>query len=143
MRAVLLLVLAVVCVLLVAAGAWAGVAMLVSTVSPEGSLAVLALYAFLFPAIAATAALLAWVALRPRTAEGALKPPSALLGHTALLAVIAEFGLWLQSLRMLSPIVVALLVGLYVSLELALLFGTRGAVERDAHRQGPLGYADP
>jgi hypothetical protein len=46
-----------------------------------------------------------------------------------LLAFIALFALWLQSLRMLTPTVAVLLVGLYGFLELAILFGTRGSVE--------------
>jgi hypothetical protein len=51
-----------------------------------------------------------------------------------LLAVISLFALWLQSLRMLSPLVAVLLVGLYAFLELAILFGTRGSVELPLER---------
>jgi len=46
-----------------------------------------------------------------------------------LLAVIVLFGVWLQALRTLTPIVALLLLGLYAVLELAVLFGTRGSVE--------------
>lgn len=56
-------------------------------------------------------------------------------GHGGTLAAIALFGLWLQSLRMLTPTVTFLLVGLYVCLELALLFGTRGTVDVKAPRE--------
>jgi hypothetical protein len=46
-----------------------------------------------------------------------------------LFALIALFAVWLQSLRVLTPVVAALLLGLYAFLELAILFGTRGSVD--------------
>jgi hypothetical protein len=43
--------------------------------------------------------------------------------------------MWLQTLRTLTPVVVVLLIGLYVFLELAVLFGTRGSVELPVRQQ--------
>lgn len=90
-----------------------------------------AFYLFAFAGLATTASLLAWVAARAgrNSAGGHLATPAGFLGHGMLLAGISLFGLWLQSLRMLSLTVALLLAGLYVFLELALLFGTRGAVD--------------
>ena len=94
-------------------------------------MALVAAYIFAFTAITSSGALLAWLLLRPRADHGRLRSPAGYLGHAMLLATIVLFGVWLQSLRMLTPMVAVLLLGLYTSLELALLFGTRGSVELD------------
>jgi hypothetical protein len=112
-----------------AALAWGGLAWLVLTVPPSRPLSILAAYVFGFVAITATVAALVWIARRPRGEDGQLKSPAGYLGHAMLLAIIVLFGVWLQSLRTLTPIVALLLLGLYAVLELAVLFGTRGSVE--------------
>jgi hypothetical protein len=112
-----------------AAAAWAGLGWLTLHVPPARPFALVVVYVFAFTATTGTAALTAWVAVRPRLEDGRLASPLSYLGHTMLLGVIALFGLWLQSLRMLTPMVAVLLVGLYGLLELAILFGTRGSVE--------------
>jgi hypothetical protein len=78
--------------------------------------------------------LLAWLVLRPRLEQGRLRSPAGYLAHSMLLAVIVLFAVWLQSLRTLTPIAAMLLIGLYAILELAVLFGTRGAVELPVRR---------
>jgi hypothetical protein len=109
--------------------AWGGLAWIIFIVPPARSLAVLAFYVFAFAAITGTGALVAWVAVRPRTDQGQLASPARYVAHSMLLAVIVLFGLWLQALRALTPVVAGLLAGLYAFLELAILFGTRGSVE--------------
>ena len=115
--------------LAVAAAAWGGLGWLIVAVPPTETLAVAAFYVFAFVGISDTAALLAWVAARPRRRDGNLQTPARFIGHAMLLAIIVLFALWLQSLRMLTGTAAALLVALYVFLELALLFGTRGSVD--------------
>ena len=116
-------------VLLTSAAAWGGVGWLIVNVPPSQPFALLAATVLAFTAMTGTAALGAWLVLRPRLEEGRLASPAGYIGHAMLLATIALFALWLQSLRMLTPLVATLLVGLYACLELALLFGTRGSVE--------------
>jgi hypothetical protein len=116
---------------LAAAGAaWAGLGWLVMNVPPGRPLAVLAAYVFAFAAVTSTGALVAWLAFG--RAGGS---PAGYLAHSMLLAIIALFAMWLQTLRSLTPVVVLLLVGLYVFLELAVLFGTRGSVELPVRQQ--------
>jgi hypothetical protein len=110
-------------------GAWGGLGWLVTTEPPDDAFALAEAYALAFAAITCTATLGAWLALRPRMQNGRLASPLGYIWHAMLLAVITLFALWLQSLRMLSPLVAVLLVGLYAFLELAILFGTRGSVE--------------
>jgi len=110
---------------LAAAGAaWAGLGWLVLNAAPTRPLAVLAAYVFGFAAITSTGAFLAWLAFGRNGGS-----PAGYVAHSMLLAIIVLFGMWLQALRTLTPIVVVLLIGLYVFLELAVLFGTRGSVE--------------
>ena len=120
--------------LLVAVAAWSGLGWLLVHVTPAQPPAVLAAYVFAFVAITSSGALLAWLALRPRADNGRLKSPGPYLAHSMLLAIIVLFGLWLQALRTLTPVVALLLVGLYAVLELAVLFGTRGSVELPIRR---------
>jgi hypothetical protein len=124
-------------VLLVSAaslGAWGGLGWLIVTEPPDDPFALAAAYGLAFAAITCTATLAAWLALRPRLHSGRLASPLGYVWHAMLLAVITLFALWLQSLRMLSPLVAVLLVGLYAFLELAILFGTRGSVELPLER---------
>lgn len=118
--------------LLVAAGAsWGGVAWVVTSAPPANFVAMAAFYLFAFAGLATTSSLLGWMAARAgrNSAQGRLATPAGFLGHGMMLAGISLFGLWLQSLRMLTLTVALLLAGLYVFLELALLFGTRGSVD--------------
>ena len=114
--------------------AWAGLGWLLVNVPPGRPLALLAAYVFGFVAITSQGAILIWLARRPRFEDGRLKSPAGYLAHSMLLAIIVLFALWLQGLRTLTPIVVVLLIGLYVVLELAVLFGTRGSVELPVRR---------
>ena len=67
--------------------------------------------------------------------RGPDKPsPAGYLAHSMLLAIILLFAVWLQTLRTLTPIAAGLLIGLYASMELAVLFGTRGSVELPLRR---------
>lgn len=109
--------------------AWGGLGWLVLNIPPSRPLALWAAYAFGFVAITATTSVLVWLVRRPRSEDGELKSPVGYLGHAMLFAVIVLFGVWLQALRTLTPIVALLLLGLYAVLELAVLFGTRGSVE--------------
>ena len=109
--------------------AWGGLGWLVLSVPPSRALSILAVYVFAFVGITTTGAVLMWLIRRPRTDDGELKSPARYLSHSMLLAVIALFALWLQTLRSLTPVVALLLLGLYAVLELAVLFGTRGSVE--------------
>lgn len=115
--------------LLMAGFSWGSLGWLFTTVAPSRPLALPTFYVFGFSALASSTAFLAWVTLRPRLRDGRLRSPFAFLGHAMLLAIIMLFGLWLQSLRMLNVTAAVSLAGLYVFLELALLFGTRGSVD--------------
>jgi hypothetical protein len=117
-----------------AAAAWGGLGWMILNVAPARPLALVAGYVFALCGITSTAALLAWLALRPRLPEGRLRSPAGYLAHAMLLGIIVLFALWLQSLRVLTPIVALLLIGLYTFLELAVLFGTRGSVDLSLRR---------
>src|SRR5205823_410601 len=99
--------------LLAAVAAWGGLAWLLTNVSPSRPLALMAAYIFGFVGLASTGAILIWIAFRPRSDDGRLKSPAGYLTHSMLLAIIALFAVWLQSLRTLTPIVALLLIGLY------------------------------
>jgi hypothetical protein len=114
--------------------AWGGLGWLLVNIPPSRPLALFAAYVFGFVAITATGALSIWLARRPRFEDGTLKSPAGYLTHSMLLAIIVLFAVWLQALRTLTPIVALLLLGLYVVLELAVLFGTRGSVELPIRR---------
>ena len=120
--------LVVVLTVAVATAAWGGLGGLLTTVPPSRPFAVLAAYVFAFVAITSSGALIAWLLF------GRKGTPASYVVHSMLLAVIVLFGVWLQTLRTLTPIAALLLVGLYVFLELAVLFGTRGSVELPVRR---------
>jgi hypothetical protein len=115
-------------------GAWAGLGWVIVSLPPNQPFALAAAYGLAFVGITLTGTLAAWLALRPRLQSGRLATPLGYVWHSMLLAVITLFALWLQSLRMLTPTVTLLLVGLYAFLELAILFGTRGSVELPLER---------
>ena len=115
--------------IVVGGAAAAGIVWLVQTVPPSTPLAEPVLFLFVFVAVSCLVALGAWIVVRPRDQDGRRRSAVAFLGHAMLFAAVSLFALWLQSLRMLSPLNVLLLSGLYVCLDLALIFGTRGAVE--------------
>jgi hypothetical protein len=123
---------------LASAAAWAGLAVVVTTVPPGRPFALVVAYLFLFTGVTSTAAVVAWLVLRPRLDYGRLHTPAGFLGHAMLLAIVVSFGVWLQSLRMLTPIVALLLIGMYTFLELAILFGTRGSVDVEARTTAEL-----
>src|SRR5690242_12774739 len=89
---------------------WGGLGWMVLNVPPSRPLSLWTAYVFAFVAITATAAALVWLIRRPRTEDGALKSPAGYLGHAMLFAVIVLFGVWLQALRTLTPIVALLLL---------------------------------
>ena len=115
-----------VAMLIAAMAAWGGLGWIVLNVEPTRPFAQVGGFIFAFTALTATAALFAWLAFRP---YGKARSPVRYLAHAMLFALIALFALWLQSLRVLTPIVAILLFGLYAFLELAILFGTRGSVD--------------
>jgi hypothetical protein len=125
--------LTVLVMLLASLTAWSGLAWLILNVPPTRSFALPAGYVFAFTAITSTGALLAWIIRRPRY-DGEWRSPASYLAHSMLLGVIALFAFWLQSLRVLTPTVAMLLIGLYAFLELAILFGTRGSWELPLRR---------
>ncbi len=109
-----------------ALAAWGGLAWMVSNLYPTQPRVLESVYVVLFIALSASAGAVHWVLARllprlvPRSALG-------LVGHGVVFGGLALFGLWLQSLRLLSPIHAVLLVGLYLSFELAMLLGRREA----------------
>jgi hypothetical protein len=117
-----------------AAAAWGGLAWLIMFVPPSRPLALLVAYVFAFTAVTTTVALITWAVFRPRDAEGQLATPARYLAHAMVFAFLLVFAFWLQGMRSLTPIVAALLIGLYAVLELAILFGTRGSVELPVRR---------
>jgi hypothetical protein len=120
--------------LVAAIAAWSGLAWLLVNIPPSRPLAVLAAYVFGFAGITSSGTLGIWLARRPRSDDGRLKSPAGYLAHAMLLAFFALFAVWLQTLRMLTPVVVLLLIGLFAVIELAVLFGTRGSVELPIRR---------
>lgn len=118
-------------VVIIALAALGMLGWLLATVPPTIGLAVPTFYLLAFIAFASIAALVAWLLVRPGAAAGRLGSPAGFLGHAMLLAAVSLFATWLQSLRMLTVTVALLLAGLYVFLELALLFGTRGSVDME------------
>ena len=115
--------------LFVAGAAWGGLGWLVVSIPPAWPMALAVGYIFALTGLTSSGALLLWAVRRPRDEAGTLVSPAGYLPHSMLLAIILLFAVWLQSLRMLTPVVALLLVGMYAFLELAVLFGTRGSVE--------------
>lgn len=104
---------------------WVALIALILDKSPRQPLALVALYGFLLAAVASTAALGAWFWQRGRARGARLASPAGYVPHSVLLAMMAVGALWLQSRRLLSPTAVLLFLGLYVSLEAAILLAAR------------------
>lgn len=104
-------------VLGLALGGWA-VALIVVFAWPVSPTTQAVLYAAGFAGLSGTWALLRESYYLRRSAEG-VNPPTAigLLGSGMRFATAVEFGLWLQSLRMLTTVYVILLVVSYLFLE--------------------------
>jgi hypothetical protein len=112
---------------LVAACAWTALGWLVSSAYPDHPRAIQTAYVDLFVALAATVGCLLRLLdalFRPAQPAGG---PLSYVRHGLVLSALACFGLWLQSLRLLTPLHSALLVGLFVFFELAIVLGSRRA----------------
>lgn len=100
--------------------AWGLWGWLVHEVPPADVSAVVAFYALLFVALALTAALLFWWVARAPAARRR-RTPLDYVGHGMLLSALLLFGLWLQSLRVLTLLNGLLLVGIFAIIELMLV----------------------
>jgi hypothetical protein len=116
-------------VAIVAALAWAGVAWVVVTFPPAHALAQASFYALLFVALAGSITFVAWTAGRSTGEDGARSSSLRHVGHAMLFSSLVLFGLWLQSLRMLTLLNAALLLAVFAFLELTLLVGQRAGEE--------------
>jgi hypothetical protein len=105
---------------------WGAVAAIVTRTYPTQPQALVAFYGALFVALSATAGCLFWLALRALSRKNPPHPTLSYLSHGMVFSALALFGLWLQSLRMLSPLHVVLLFGLFLFFELAVALGGRG-----------------
>ncbi|MBI4493734.1 MAG: hypothetical protein HY690_13160 [Chloroflexi bacterium] len=112
-------------VVLAAAGSWAALYWLVSTYPPSQPLALAGFYALLFLALATTVTLVAWSLWPAASEEEVRRPPLRYLSHGMLFSSLALFALWLQSLRMLTPLNATLLLALYAFMEVAVIVGQR------------------
>ena len=111
--------------LVIALAAWGAVAWLVTHTFPDRPQVLVQFFGALFVALAASVAILIWGALGLMRRARPPRYPLVYLSHGVALSALAVFGLWLQSLRLLSPLHVALLVGLFVFFEVALALGSR------------------
>ncbi len=107
-------------VLALALGGWCIVALVVAVLPVTPSTQAI-FYAALFAAITGTWALVREVyrLRRPPARDLRLAPTGAIhfLGSGMRFAAGAEFALWLQSLRMLTPVYIALVIVSYLALE--------------------------
>jgi hypothetical protein len=110
-----------------AVGCWLVLAWLATSLYPDQPRAMEIFYGLLFVALAGTVGALVWVLGKLGWLRFGARSALASFGHGMVFSGLALFGLWLQSLRLLSPIHAMLLVGLYVFFELALTFGGRRA----------------
>lgn len=115
-------------VLGLALGGW-GIAAFVVMTLPVTPIAQAVFYAAGFAALAGTWALLREFYYVRRFTPGGPRPPSAigLLGSGMRFAFVLEFALWLQSLRMLTPAYIALLLVSYLLLEYLFRMDRRAA----------------
>lgn len=114
---------------LTAAASWSSLAWLVTSYPPSEPLALAAFYGLLFIALSSSLTLVAWTARRPAGGEEASRLPPGSLGHAMLFSSMALFGLWLQSLRMLTPLNAGLLLAVYAFIELTVLVIREGGEE--------------
>ena len=104
---------------------WAALAWLVTRTYPDNPRVLAQFYAALFVALSTTVGALVWATRRAFTPARAPRLPLADLSHGMALSALVIFGLWLQSLRLLSPLHVILLVGLFLFFELVVAIGGR------------------
>ncbi|MGI5834992.1 MAG: hypothetical protein ACOX87_00700 [Chloroflexota bacterium] len=109
---------------------WASWGYIVLFLDPEASLAPLAFYATLFVALTCTLAQLLGGAREEDTSSSA-----PCLGHAAAVTTIILFALWLQSLRMLTPLNGILMVATFLLIELG--FHLSGQRRRPRTRRRP------
>lgn len=124
--------------------AWGAWGYIVLYVDPTVPLAPLGFYAALFLALTCTIARLR-AGAAVTDADGERLVPSPRIGHAASVTTVALFALWLQSLRMLTPMNATLLLTTLVIIELG-FFLTRGRpkvrARRRARRTSPEPSAD-
>ena len=106
---------------------WGALAWLVTRTYPDQSRALLAVYGAVFVALSATAACAFWLVVAGLGRSSVPRTPLAFLTHGMVFSALALFGLWLQSLRLLSPLHVVLLAGLFLFFELAVGLGSQGS----------------
>jgi hypothetical protein len=106
---------------------WLVLAWLASTLYPDQPRALETFYALLFVALAGTVGAAVWVLGKLAWLHFGARSALVTFAHGMVFSGLALFGLWLQSLRLLSPIHAMLLVGLYLFFEIALTFGGRRA----------------
>jgi hypothetical protein len=111
--------------LVVALAGWGALAWLVTHAYPDRPAALVQFFGALFVAVAASVAILIWCALSALRRANPPRYPLVYLSHGVALSGLAVFGLWLQSLRLLSPLHAVLLMGLFVFFEVALALGSR------------------
>ena len=112
-----------------AAFAWSALAWLVSSFVPENPLALACFYALLYLALATTVSLATWSVKRVNRGDEPQSPLFWDLSHGMLFSSIALFALWLQSLRMLTPLNAALLLAIFTFMELMVMALQRAADE--------------
>ena len=119
---------------LMALAAWAAWGYTVLFVDPRIPMAPLVFYAALFLALTCTLALLMGAG---GASEGGEPTQSAAsnLGHAAVVSTLLLFALWLQSLRMLTPLSGILLAAMFLFIELGFLLS--GAGRRPRARRRP------
>src|SRR5712691_9022518 len=89
--------------MVLAAAGWALVGWLLTHTYPTEPRAELAVYGALFLALSATVGSLFWLAPRVLKRNHQPRLPLAYLSHGMVFSGLALFGLWMQSLRLLSP----------------------------------------
>jgi len=113
---------------------WAGWGYIVLFVDPGVPMAPLAFYGTLFVAITCTLAQL--LGDKATTGEpdtsGSTSAPN--LSHAVAISTLVLFALWLQSLRMLTPLNVILLAATFLLIELGFFLGRSRRRPRARHR---------
>lgn len=112
--------------------AWAAWGYVVLFVSPESLLAPVAFYAALFVALTGTLSRMLGGGAPAGDDEPEARPS---LGHAAVVSILIVFALWLQSLRMLTPLNGTLLAVTFVLIELG--FFLSGGRRKPRQRRRP------
>ena len=108
-----------------AVAGWAAWLLTLLGAPPDAPGAQQVFYSSLFAALGATSTLLLTLAARPRDPRYALRGTTPYLPHAFGASFLVIFGLWLQSLRMLTWPNALLLLGLFVLIEGAYSLATR------------------